>query len=767
MKKLISVLLVCLLALSCTGTAFADSEIHVATVDEFIAAIAPGAVIVLDEGEYNLTSASTYGGAIPGSYCSWQEQFDGYELLVSDVDSLTLRGAGTGATLISADPRYANVLAFAGCSGIRIEGITLGHTQAPGYCVGGVLNFSTCSNVLISSCGLYGCGVLGISCNGCTGVTAENTEIYSCSYGAVECRSTYDMRLSSCRIYNCGNCADYCGFQLFDVENSTGFALVNCSVENCTVENILYSAYSQSVALLGTEFKGCTVNASVFACYGYSPVADNCSFTDIKTPMWYDYTGTNENLVLLSPDGAELYKADFLSMERKDCEYSGPAGGYNPSAVPAEGEQTEISVSTVDEFLAALGSNRVIRMGGGVYNLSEASNYGSYSCGNYSWTSGYDGPGLMLTGVSNLTILGEGAEIIAEPRYADVISFEYCNGITLEGITAGHNAAGGECSGGVLYFYNCSDFSIGDCRLFGCGILGLRMFNCSGFCVDFCEIFECSQGGVALCACYDTTFSRCCIHNCEGYPLYIDTGSYGTTWDGAVLAQGYYFMNASGDFPVSAGNYDFYGTDGDSGAIKYRFPDYDEEFPVQFGEQAIVWKNVPWALNFEGSSVAAKVRFKPGWLPFAGGSFGNYPDADGYYTYYVSEGVPDSLRPAEYAGMSQAYSIKLYYAPQFTDGGALLMMYSTPGSIVRGEINGCEALETCAYNKNPYTGEVTNGNYLIMYSKDYGYIIVVCGEAPMQDLEHIASTLELDVTRETVFPEDFERRYDFFDIGVG
>ena len=166
-------LLLCLLILTGCGTGAAPAEtestqepateealpegaVLVSTVDELLAAIAPNAVIVLQEGEYDLSTASDYGEEdLRGPY-RWELVYGGCQLDISDVYGLSL--IGRGQVSILARPRYAEVLSFSGCWDLRLENLTLGHTTQPGGCASGVLNLSDCENVSVEDCRLFGCG---------------------------------------------------------------------------------------------------------------------------------------------------------------------------------------------------------------------------------------------------------------------------------------------------------------------------------------------------------------------------------------------------------------------------------------------------------------------------------------------------------------------------------------------------------------------------------------------------------------------------------
>ena len=158
--------------------------VEVSTVDELLAAIAPGTRIVLAPGSYLLTEASDYGSEEGGAYYRWEDVYDGYQLVLEGIDQLSICGAGVDSTRIETTPRYANVLYFQNSSGIRVSGLMAGHTDGQGECGGGVLYFSNCSQVSVEDSALYGCGVWGISGDYCKDIRVSDTRIYSCSDSA-------------------------------------------------------------------------------------------------------------------------------------------------------------------------------------------------------------------------------------------------------------------------------------------------------------------------------------------------------------------------------------------------------------------------------------------------------------------------------------------------------------------------------------------------------------------------------------------------------
>ena len=175
-----------------------DGYIHVSTVDEFLAAIGPSTSIYLENGVYDLSTASSYGG-YGSQYYVWKDTgVDGPQLVICNLRGLSITGGGADKVTISAAPRYAEVLAFSNCRDIELSGFTAGHTQEPGTCVGGVLYFNESSNVKVSGCSLYGCGVWGVTAIDSSDIAVKDTEIYDCSSG--------DINLSRCRNVSFDNC---------------------------------------------------------------------------------------------------------------------------------------------------------------------------------------------------------------------------------------------------------------------------------------------------------------------------------------------------------------------------------------------------------------------------------------------------------------------------------------------------------------------------------------------------------------------------------
>ena len=489
--------------------------VTVSTVDEFLAAIAPNNTIFLEPGEYILSDAETYGKTLEGGWYTWDAAYlYGYQLNISNVDGLAI--FGDGEATICTDPRGVEVLAFHGCSDIQIAGTVVGHTEMPAVCMGGVLYFNSCENVHVTECGLYGCGTWGITAVNSRDIRAVDTDIYDCSSGAVWLKSSQNFRLEGGSIYDCGGISYGATFRF---ENSYGAAILNTEIHDNRNFALVDADYTDQIHLLGTTVRNNTYEY-LFDCEGYSPIVNGCVFEQNTV------TNYAAAMPAVAAEGRELTQADLESMTLVPCEYlielNPPAPAELDGMQIHEDGTREVTVSTVDELLAAIGPDTLVHLEAGDYNLANATGYGTQGGQYYYWTGVHDGPQLIITGVENFHLVGEGKDatkILAEPRYAEVIYFNACENITLAHLTAGHTQAPSTCAGGVIKFQDTEVATINSCGLFGCGILGVTAIGCEDIQVLNTEIYECSNGAASISSSSNVTFDNCDIHDC-GAPLF-------------------------------------------------------------------------------------------------------------------------------------------------------------------------------------------------------------------------------------------------------
>lgn len=543
MKKLISLMIaaIMLLSLAACGEApdssAAETEppetsapktedgrpvTEVTTVDELLDAIAPDTVIELTGQRYMLTEASNYGTGSGSGYYRW-DTGDGAELVIENVTGLTIRAANRDTCIVT-EPRWVNVLHFIGCEDITLEGFTAGHTDGA-YCSGGVLCFENTKGVTVDGCSLYGCGTEGVTTYSCEDVAVTGSEIWNCSQGAAFIYDSKNVSFDNCDFH--GITAELGMFRTID---SDKFALLNSTIRDSSGDIFFNSSRSSGVYIGGCEVSGNKFR-DMFASELIPVTVEGCALGDNDIIDWYadmEKLGSlYENSKAVDHERNVYSYSELQNMQKtKNAVWN----AYVPEVSTPEvavSEDGKVHVTTVDEFLAAIAPDTTIYLEPGVYDLSTAAGCGVTETDRYRWDLRFDGPSLVITGVDGLTIEGAGAEsvtIAAVPRYADVLGFERCAGLTLRGFTAGHTEEKGYCTGGVLYFDLCDDAVIDGCALFGCGIMGITASNCDDMNVSNTEIYDCEYGAVTLND-SNAVFDNCDIHDNGGpdFQLYNST----------------------------------------------------------------------------------------------------------------------------------------------------------------------------------------------------------------------------------------------------
>ena len=517
-----------------------DGVVKVKNVDEFLAAIAPNTVIELPEGTFDLSTASDYAKTTKSEYYSWYlengDDDNSAELIIKNVEGLTIRGAGVGKTTIAAVPRYANVIRFQKCKKLTIANLTAGHTKEPGLCTGGVLYMDECTEINVDTCGLYGCGTIGVFANSCKKLNITNTDIYECSYGAITALGGENVIVSGCNIHDIGAAAT----DLFCVESCDYFIVYNCKIHDNFASSMLRAAYCENFFFLTNEVTKNTFNEGTFYLAEHNVTVDGCHFEEnILADGWYR-KGTKIKAV--NYKGKELDSAQFKAMKLTDIKPKAAIEKTTPTPAMKAKEVkpgTEVNVKTIDEFLAAIGPDRTVILDGTNFDLSKAKNYGGKSTSYYRWEEEPDGYQLVIHDVDNLTIKAKNPDpsattLEALPRYATVLVFKNCNNVNVAGFTAGHTKEKGTCAGGVLYFDGCEKIKVEKMRLYGCGDMGIDTFESNDIDVIETEIYECTSGA---CDFRDTTginLKDCNIHDVPS-PALAFTNCSNMTWNGQKL----------------------------------------------------------------------------------------------------------------------------------------------------------------------------------------------------------------------------------------
>lgn len=513
-------------------TAYADASdeirtVYVSDVDGLLAEIQPNTEIILAPGQYNLTTAANYGRG-GAAYYHWESGYDGFELVITDIETLIIRGESQESVTICTEPRYSYIVRFEDCADITLSDLTIGHTEAPGFCTGGVLYFMDCSQLTLYKCALYGCGIRGIDLIRCRDVHVDWSDIYECTDGAVSITGSSNVLMENSKFYHCE-----AYFSVFEIETSRDVAIINSEIFG---NKSLYGASLFRVTCPGVYFGGLDVHDNEL-----SWLFDSITpITVEKSRFFGNYAGWFSDSAPVLSDGTVLSERDLENMSLRIVNWE--AAEEEPPAPLEPAADGKIHVRTVDEFLNAIGNNVTIYLEPGIYDLSTASGYGGLGTEHYYWQNTYDGPELVITYVTGLTIEGASPDqvsITAVPRYANVLYFENSTALILRGFTAGHTSEPGECSGGVLYFTSDRNVNVENCSLYGCGIVGVWAMDCRDMSVLNTEIFECSSGAAWYWNCQNVDMTGCNVHDIDGMLYDVGYGCSDIYVDGVDINTNY------------------------------------------------------------------------------------------------------------------------------------------------------------------------------------------------------------------------------------
>lgn len=514
------------------------TSVTVNSARELTDAIAAGATITLGEGVLKLEPDDNLSTG--NSNCWWEAVEDGYQLVISGVQDLTIQGAGRDATRVQIDPRFAAVMKFENCSNLTLRGFTAGHTEQAEGCEGNVIDLGDCQNVLLEDLGIFGCGNIGVNANQCQGLNIRTCDIYTCSNSGLNLNEVKDCKVTGCTIRDLGQ------------RYTEAFTAI-CAYggDGLTVEDTKFTgihAYNLLSIYQDARFSGCTFQNNTLTDVAFSVnSSENQEFT---TLTFENSQGSDNRAWGWMRTGAGSMILDGMGNDLDDAAMDELFGSLDNAVEEPTVSQETVVVTTVDEFLAAIGPNKDIIIDAKELNLSTASNYGKNNASDYYfWYDPDDGPQLNIVNVDNLTIrgkVGKDANLIsAVPRYAQVLSFQSCTNVTVKDLTLGHTEAPGTCTGGVLDFYYCSNVTVSGTGLFGCGTIGVHGESCRNMQILNNEIYDCSIGGVELIACRQVDLDGNDFHdigsNNNGYIGYIysvSTDSDNVTFNGTAVAPG-------------------------------------------------------------------------------------------------------------------------------------------------------------------------------------------------------------------------------------
>ncbi|MEL6398777.1 MAG: right-handed parallel beta-helix repeat-containing protein [Cyanobacteria bacterium J06607_6] len=216
-----------------------NQRIMVDTTEDFLNAIGPDRILRVRSGAFTLSDIDP---TWQSPYARFEEVYDGYELVITNVENLWIKGVENTLSRILTRPRYADVLKFRDCRNVRFENLELAHTGDAGFCRGSVLAFANCEAVRIDDCILFGSGTHGIEANGLTQLNCYNSVIRDCTYGILCLQQASDLRFQNCQFF------DNAGFSMIGLLNCQRIDFTHCLMYDNRVDLI------QGVPPIGDDY---------------------------------------------------------------------------------------------------------------------------------------------------------------------------------------------------------------------------------------------------------------------------------------------------------------------------------------------------------------------------------------------------------------------------------------------------------------------------------------------------------------------------------
>ena len=232
-------------------------------------------------------------------------------------------------------------------------------------------------------------------------------------------------------------------------------------------------------------------------------------------------------------------------------------------------------------------------------------------------------------------------------------------------------------------------------------------------------------------------------------------------------------------------------------SISTRVPDPEETFQIHWdngvdGPMHLEWSDAKLVLTFPEVAESREIEVRPGWLPFELPSTlaGSHPwdnlSSETWFERFASESLcfpkdsPDI--PEEFRDIQQPILIELYSMAMFRDGGAMLMLYQTPGELTEEHWDNLD-VDVLSFHGSQHFEERTiewedredltipaydiDYDYVLLSNAEAGWVIEVCGQLGMDTVRKVAENLEVRETGNILTADDFQNRFVFIDGGVG
>jgi hypothetical protein len=189
-------------------------------------------------------------------------------------------------------------------------------------------------------------------------------------------------------------------------------------------------------------------------------------------------------------------------------------------------EQTQVGVDSLEGLFQAITPRTEIILAPGTYSfadldLSKIDNPYLYPVFDVDGRDDGDREAydMVAHSLCALRITSQGATISTPWAYSDVLKFENCRWLELEGLTLVHDVEPGHCSGDCLQLDNCSGVRITNCTLNGSGAYGLATHDSTDIFLTNSRVEHCTYGAFSLVDSARITVQDCGIRSCTGFEL--------------------------------------------------------------------------------------------------------------------------------------------------------------------------------------------------------------------------------------------------------
>lgn len=234
--------------------------IRVSSIDELFEAIASNKIILMAEGNYDISKLDADKKTNSSRMQKIQlnsETFGNTELVIKGVSNLKIIGIGKKQSKIFSPDITVNVLKFNNCKNIVLENLEIGHKATQGCegdCMWNIIDISESENFEIKKSLIYGIGAFGISADNVKKLSLSNTTITGLSSNLFYLNNCINTSIDSCTftktsggvsvIHSLGltishsefsdNTKDYPGATtyFFDINASTNIKITKSTIES-------------------------------------------------------------------------------------------------------------------------------------------------------------------------------------------------------------------------------------------------------------------------------------------------------------------------------------------------------------------------------------------------------------------------------------------------------------------------------------------------------------------------------------------------------